>query len=280
MSFIYDLLNYEFLQRALIVAVLTGIISGVIGTLIMLRGLSMLGDAISHSVVPGVAMAYILGFNFFYGAVITGLLSALGIGYIQQKTRVKQDAAIAIILSAFFALGIILISTAASAIDLTKILFGNILAVKTEDMWISLVVGVIVLAVVALLYKEFIVSSFDPDTAEVYGFRTKALQYLMLGLLTLVTVASMQTVGVVLVIALLITPAATAYLLAKRVSQIMLLAATIGALSSLIGLVLSFALNYPSGPVIVLVTAFWFLLAMLFAPRQGIVTKLFTRLRN
>lgn len=277
MQFINDFFAYDFLQRALIVAVLTGVISGVIGTFVMLRGLSLLGDAISHSVVPGVAIAYMLGINFFYGAIVTGLLSALGIGFINHRTRVKQDAAIAIILSSAFALGIILISKANSAIDLTKILFGNILAVRTEDLWISLVVGAIVLTAVTLFYKEFLISSFDEATAEVYGFRTRMLHYLMLVLLTLVTVASMQTVGVVLVIALLITPAATALLLARRVPQIMFLAATIGAASALIGMVLSFALNLPSGPVIALVAASCFVLAMLFAPRQGLLVKRFNR---
>lgn len=273
MDFFVDLLGYEFLQRGLIVAVLTGVISGVIGTLVMLRGLSLLGDAISHSVVPGVAVAYIFGFNFFYGAVITGLLSAFGIGFIHHRTRVKQDAAIAIILSSFFAVGIILIAGASSAIDLTKILFGNILAVRPEDMWISLAVGIIVLTVVALLYKELLISSFDEATAEVYGFRTKALHYLLLVLLTLVTVASMQTVGVVLVIALLITPVATAYLLVKRVPQIMFLAASIGAGSALIGMILSFKLNLPSGPIIVLVAAACFVIALFFSPKQGLLVK-------
>lgn len=262
MGFISDLLAYDFLQRALIVAVLTGIITGVIGTFVMLRGLSLLGDAISHSVVPGVAIAYMLGINFFYGAVVTGLLSALGIGFIHHRTRIKQDAAIAIILSAAFALGIILIARARSAIDLTKILFGNILAVRVEDMLISLVVGAIVLIAVALFYKEFLISSFDEATAQVYGFRTKMLQYIMLVLLTLVTVASMQTVGVVLVIALLITPAATALLIVKRVPQIMLLAASLAASYALIGMLVSFSLNLPSGPVIALVAAVFFVLVL------------------
>lgn len=274
-----DLVSYDFLRRAVIVSVLTGVISGIIGTFVMLRGLSMLGDAISHAVVPGVAIAYLFGFNFFYGAVIAGLASALGIGVIQHRTRVKQDAAIAITLSSMFAFGVILISVSPTAIDLTKILFGNVLAVRTEDLIISLVVGAIVLVAVTLLYKEFLVSSFDETTAEVYGFQTRRLHYLLLVLLTLVTVASMQTVGVILVIALLITPAATAFLLVTRLPNLLLLSATLGAVSALIGMIVSVAWNLPSGPVIAVVAAVWFLLALAFSPKQGLVIRRLRRAR-
>ena len=273
MQFIIDLFTYDFLQKALIVSVLTGIISGVIGSLVMLRGLALMGDAISHAVVPGVAVSYMLGINFFWGAIATGLLSALGVGFIHHRTRVKQDAAMGIILSAMFAVGIMLIAKAQSAIDLTTILFGNLLAVRTQDMVLSIIVGVVVLTVVLILYKEFVVSSFDEATAEVYGFRTQQLHYLILVLLTLVTVTAMQTVGVVLVIALLVTPAATAFLLVTRLPPMLIIAATLGALSSFIGMVASFQLNLPSGPVIAIVAAVFFVLAFLFSPRQGIVVR-------
>lgn len=280
MQFIIDLFTYEFLQKALIVSVLTGIISGVIGSLVMLRGLALMGDAISHAVVPGVAVSYLMGLNFFSGAIVAGLVSALGVGFIQHRTRVKQDAAMGIILSAMFALGIVLIAQAQSAIDLTQILFGNVLAVRTEDMILSVIVGVVVLAVVFLLYKELVVSSFDEATAEVYGFRTKRIQYLVLVLLTLVTVTAMQTVGVVLVIALLVTPAATAFLLVKRLPSMLVIAATLGAVSSLAGMLVSYQFNLPSGPVIALVAAVWFVLALLGSPRQGIVTGWIRRARR
>ena len=273
MQFIIDLFTYDFLQKALIVSVLTGIISGVIGSLVMLRGLALMGDAISHAVVPGVAVSYMLGISFFWGAIATGLLSALGVGFIHHRTRVKQDAAMGIILSAMFAVGIVLIAKAQSAIDLTTILFGNLLAVRTEDMVLSIIVGAVVLTVVLILYKEFVVSSFDEATAEVYGFRTQQLHYLILVLLTLVTVTAMQTVGVVLVIALLVTPAATAFLLVTRLPPMLIIAATLGALSSFIGMVASFQLNLPSGPVIAIVAAVFFVLAFLFSPRQGIVVR-------
>lgn len=271
MEFFVDLFTYDFLQKALVVSVLTGIISGVIGSLVMLRGLALMGDAISHAVVPGVAVSYLIGINFFWGAIIAGLLSAIGVGFIQNRTSVKQDAAMGIILATMFSLGVILIAKAQSAIDLTKILFGNILAVRTEDMIVSIIVGAVVLAVVVLFYKELVISSFDEASAEVYGFRTRRLQYLVLVLLTLVTVTSMQTVGVVLVIALLVTPAATAFLLVKRLPPMLILAALFGAVSSFTGMYVSFTTNLPSGPVIAMVAAAFFVLAMLFSPRQGLL---------
>lgn len=271
-QFFIDLFAYGFLQKALIVAVLTGVISGVIGSLVMLRGLALMGDAISHAVVPGVAVSFLLGINFFWGAIVAGLLSALGVGFIQNRTRVKQDAAMGIILSTMFALGVVLIARAQSAIDLTQILFGNILAVRTEDMIVSVIVGAVVLGVVLLLYKELLVTSFDESSAEVYGFGTRRIRYLVLVLLTLVTVTSMQTVGVVLVIALLVTPAATALLLVRRLPWMLVIAASVGAASSFLGMVVSFSTNLPSGPVIALVTAGFFVLALLFSPRQGLLT--------
>ena len=273
MTFLTDLLTYDFLQRALVVSVLTGIISGIIGSLVMLRGLALMGDAISHAVVPGVAVSYMLGINFFSGAIVAGIFAALGVGFIQNRTTVKQDAAMGIMLSAMFAVGIVLIAKAQSAIDLTQILFGNILAVRQSDMILSVIVGAVVLLTVFLLYKELVVTSFDEASAEVYGFRTKTVQYLVLVLLTLVTVTSMQTVGVVLVIALLVTPAATAFLLVKRLPAMLGLAALFGAVSSFVGLVISFTANLPSGPVIAIVAAIFFALALLFSPRQGLLTK-------
>ncbi|WP_217135795.1 metal ABC transporter permease [Leucobacter chinensis] len=273
MQFLIDIFAYEFLQKALVVSIITGVISGVIGSLVMLRGLALMGDAISHAVVPGVAVSYLLGINFFWGAMVAGLCAALGVGFIQNRTRVKQDAAMGIMLSSMFALGIVLIAHAKSAIDLNSILFGNVLAVRTEDMIVSIAVGTIVLVTVLLLYKELVVSSFDPASAEVYGFKTKRLQYLVLVMLTLVTVTSMQTVGVVLVISLLVTPAATALLLVKRLPAMLVIAASLGAVSSFVGIIVSFELNLPSGPVIALVATLFFLVALLFSPSQGIITR-------
>lgn len=277
MEFVSDLVHYQFLQKAFITSVMVGIICGVIGCFIVLRGLALMGDAISHAVLPGVAISYILGINFFYGAVVSGVLTAFGIGMISQNSRVKSDSSIGIVFSAFFALGIILITMARSATDLTQILFGNILSVRTTDMWMTLIIGAVVLLVVVLFYKELLVSSFDETMAAAYGLKIRFIHYSLMFLLTLVTVASLQTVGVILVVSMLITPASTAYLLTNRLSVMIVLSSFFGAISAVIGLYFSFLKDWPSGPVIALATTGFFVLAFLFSPKQGIV---FRKLRS
>jgi len=273
MAFINDLMVYEFLQKALVTSIMVGIICGVIGCFIILRGMALMGDAIAHAVLPGVAISYMLGINFFYGAVATGILTSFGIGAISRNSRIKTDSSIGLVFSAFFALGIILITKAGSATDLTQILFGNVLSVRTSDMWLTLIIGVFVILVVVLFFKELLISSFDETMAAAYGLKTRLIHYAIMFLLTLVTVASLQTVGVILVVSMLITPASTAYLLTNRLSVMVVLAGLFGALSSVIGLYFSFLYNLPSGPVIALATTSLFLLAFLFAPKQGVVSK-------
>src|SRR5690625_2703690 len=165
--------------------------------------MALMGEAISHAVLPGVAISYMLSINFFYGAVFTGLLTALGIGYVSQDSRIKSDSSIGIVFTAAFALGIILIIKAETAQDLTQILFGNVLSVSTRDMYLTLGIGIVVLLTVFLFYKELLISSFDETMAKVYGLPTKMIHYVIMTLLTLVTVASLKTVGVVLVVAML-----------------------------------------------------------------------------
>lgn len=269
MEFIQDLMTYGFLQKAFVTSIMVGIICGVIGSFIVLRGMALMGDAISHAVLPGVAISYMLGINYFYGAVVTGVLTALGIGIISQNSRIKNDSSIGLVFSAMFALGIILITVAQSATDLTQILFGNVLSVRTSDMVITLIVGAIVLLAVFLFYKELLVSSFDETMAAAYGLKVRLIHYGIMVLLTLVTVASLQTVGVILVVSMLITPAATAYLLTNRLSTMIFLAAFFGAISSILGLYFSFVYNLPSGPIIVLATTAIFILIFLFSPKQG-----------
>src|SRR5699024_8482410 len=218
MEFINDLMQYGFLQKALFTSIMVGIICGVIGCFIILRGMALMGDAISHAVLPGVAISFMLGINYFYGAVLIGVLSAVLIGVVSQNSRIKNDSSIGIIFTAFFAVGIILMAKAQTATDLTQILFGSVLSVRTSDMWMTIIIGLIVILAVIIFYKELLISSFDPTMAQVYGLPTKLIHYLIMVLLTLVTVASLQPVGVVLVVALLITPAATAYLLTNKLS--------------------------------------------------------------
>ncbi|BAQ11838.1 mntd [Bacillus sp. OxB-1] len=271
MDFINDLMNYGFLQKAFATSVMVGIICGIIGSFIVLRGMALMGDAISHAVLPGVAISYMLGVNYFYGAVFTGVLTALGIGVISQNSRVKNDSSIGIGFSAAFAFGIILITRAGSATDLTQILFGNVLSVRSSDMWLTLVIGSLVILVVVLFFKELLISSFDETMAAAYGLKVRIIHYGIMFLLTLVTVASLQTVGVILVVSMLITPASTAYLLTNRLSVMVVLSAFFGALSAIIGLYVSFLYNMPSGPVIALAATSLFVLAFLFSPKQGVV---------
>lgn len=270
-DFYQDLLHYEFLQKALFTSIMVGVICGVIGSFIILRGMALIGDAISHAVLPGVAISYMIGINFFYGAVVTGMLTALGIGYINQNSRIKNDSAIGIMFSAAFAIGVILIAKANSSINLDRILFGNVLSVRSSDMWMTLIIGAIVLLTVIFFYKELLVSTFDPTFAAAYGLPNKLIHYVIMILLTMVTVASLQTVGVILVVAMLITPAATAYLLTNRLWVMIVMAALFGAVSSIIGLYYSFVYNLPSGAVIVLVATAIFLLAFFFSPKQGLL---------
>lgn len=273
MAFIEAVIQYGFLQKALLTSVMVGIICGIIGCFIILRGMALMGDAISHAVLPGVAISYMLGINFLIGAVLSGIITAIGIGFVSQNSRIKNDISIGIMFTAAFALGIILITLMKSSTDLYHILFGNVLAVRPSDMWITLGIGVFVLLSIFLLYKEFLVTSFDSTMAEVYGLPVRLLHYFLMTLLTLVTVASLQTVGIILVVAMLITPAATAYLLTDRLSTMLFLSAGIGTLASIAGLYFSFTYNLASGATIVLIATLFFLLAFFFSPRQGLIRK-------
>ncbi|KAF9123994.1 hypothetical protein BGX30_001151 [Mortierella sp. GBA39] len=259
---------------------MVGMICGIIGCFIILRGMALMGDAISHAVLPGVALSYMLGINFFFGAVVTGVLTAIGIGYVSQNSRIKNDSAIGIVFTSFFAVGIILITFAKSSTDLYHILFGNVLAVRASDMWITLIIGIVIAAVVYLFYKELLVSSFDPVMSAAYGLPGRLIHYLLMTLLTLVTVASLQTVGIILVVAMLITPASTAYLLTNRLWVMIYLAAGFGALSAVVGLYFSVKYNLASGAAIVLASAIWFMLALAFSPKQGVLWRHFRSRRK
>lgn len=271
MEFLAGLFEYAFLQKALFTSVMVGIICGVIGCFIILRGMALMGDAISHAVLPGVAISYMLGINFFFGAVLTGVLTAIGIGYVSQNSRIKNDSAIGIVFTTFFSIGIILITFLKSSSDLYHILFGNVLAVRSSDMWITLGIGIFILLAVIVFYKELLISSFDPVISSVYGLPNRMIHYFLMTLLTLVTVASLQTVGIILVVAMLITPAATAYLLTDRLWIMIYLSAFFGAVSAVVGLGLSFTYNLSSGASIVLVATILFGSAFVFSPKQGIL---------
>lgn len=264
-------MQYGFLQKALVTSIMVGIICGIIGCFIILRGMALMGDAISHAVLPGVALSYLFGVNYFFGAVLTGVLTAIGIGYISQNSKIKNDSSIGIMFTSAFALGIILITILKSSTDLYDILFGNVLAVRPSDMWTTFGIGIFVLAGVYIFYKELLVSSFDPTMSQAYGLPNKLIHYFLMTLLTMVTVASLQTVGIVLVVAMLITPASTAYLLTNRLWKMLFIAAGCGALSAILGLYVSFRFNLASGATIVMVATILFIAAFMFSPKQGLV---------
>jgi len=265
-------LGYPFMVRGLLASLMVGTLCAVVGTYVVLRGMAFFGDALAHAILPGVAAAYLLDLNLFWGALSMGLLTAVGIGYLSQRGQVKEDTAIGVIFAACLALGVALLSTVKTySVDLTHILFGNVLGVSNTDLWLTAGLGLFVLLVVVLLYKELLVISFDPILASTLHLPLNALHYLLLVLIALTVVVSLQTVGVALMVAMLVTPAATAYLLTRRLWHMMIVGAAIGAASSVGGLYLSFTINIASGAAVVLVCTAFFVLAFLFAPRRGVL---------
>lgn len=267
-NFIDGLVNYHFLQNALITSVAIGMVAGAIGCFIILRGMSLMGDAISHAVLPGVALSYILGINFFVGAIVFGLLASVLITYISQNSVIKSDTAIGITFSSFLALGVILIGVANSSTDLFHILFGNVLAVQDSDKWITLGISVLVIVLIVLFFRPLLITSFDPMMAKAFGMKVEVYHYLLMMLLTLVSVTAMQSVGTILVVAMLVTPAATAYLFTKRLSHMLVLSSFLGGLSSVIGLFIGYSFNIAAGSSIVLTAATMFVLGFLLSPKQ------------
>ncbi|MCG5058602.1 MAG: metal ABC transporter permease [Limnoraphis sp. WC205] len=267
-------LQYSFMQRSLIVAILVGVICAVVGCYLMVQRLALLGDAISHSVLPGLAIAYIIGANIFIGAFIAGVISTVFINLIRTRSNIKEDAAMGIVFSAFFALGITLITLIQkdNKIDLNHFLFGNILGVTLGEVRDTAIIAVIVIVIIVLIYKELLFYTFDPLGAEAVGLPVNLLNFGLMVLIALTIVASLKAVGVVLVLSLLITPAATAYLLVSRLHLMMFLGVGVGVFSSISGMYLSYFYNLPSGPAIVLVASGLFTLAFLFSPSQGILT--------
>lgn len=272
-EFLDSLLSHGYLQKALITSVIVGVACGIVGSFIVLRGMALIGDATSHAVLPGVAASYLLGTNLFLGAVVAGLLATLAIGLISERSTVRNDSAIGIVFSTFFAIGVLLMAKAQTATDLTEILFGNVLTVQDADRNLSIGIAAAVLLLTLAFYKELKLSTFDPVMARSAGVPVRAIHYGLMVVLTLVTVISLQTVGVILVVSLLITPASAAYLLTNRLGVMIGLSVAISATSSVVGLFLSYTYNVSSGVTIVLTASALFLLAFLFAPGKGLVAR-------
>lgn len=256
-TLILEPLGYPLLTRSLEAAIIVGIISGVLGTFVVVRGMAFFGDALAHAILPGVAFAYQRANgktdDLFWGGLVAGILSALGIGVLTRHEKIKEDTAIGVVFAASFALGIAMISRIDNyAGDLSHILFGQILGVSAGDLRLIIFFGVIVLAIVALFYKEFMIISFDPTLARTLRLPTEFFRLLLLVLIAVTIVVSLQTVGVALMVALLVTPAAAAHLMTKRLFPMMLVSGLIGAASSIIGFYLSYHQDIATGPAIVL----------------------------
>jgi manganese/iron transport system permease protein len=277
MEYIFEPISYPFMIRGLIAALIVGIVCPVVGTYVVLRGMAFLGDALAHAILPGVAVGYLLGGSnpvwLLMGALAAGVTTALGIGAI-SRGGLKEDTAIGVMFTGMFALGIALISTVRSyTIDLTHFLFGNVLGVAASDLWLTGIFGGLVILTIFAFYKEFLVISFDPVLAQTLRLPASLLNYLLLLLIAVTIVLSLQTVGIALMSAMLVTPAATANMLTRRLPIMMILGAAVGAISSITGLYLSFYVNIASGPAIVLICTFIFLLTFIFSPRQGFIKR-------
>lgn len=275
-AWLVEPLGYAFMTRGLLAVVIVGATCAVVGTYVVLRGMAFFGDALAHAILPGVALGYLVGGGargpLFWWGLGTAVLTSLGIGALSKGAKVKEDTAIGILFAGMFALGIVLISTARSyAVDLAHFLFGNVLGVAWSDLGLMGIFAGLVLLTIVALYKEFLVLSFDPILAATLRLPVNLLRYLLLVLIAVVIVVSLQTVGVTLVMAMLVTPAATAYLLTRRLPTMMLLAAVIGAGSGVIGLYISYYVGVASGAAIVLVCTAVFLLTLLVAPRRGLI---------
>lgn len=272
-------LQYQFMVRGMLAAITVGVVCGVLGTYVVLRGMAFFGDALAHAILPGVGVAYLLAGNaqgaLFIGALVAGIATALGIGAISKSGQIREDTAIGVLFAAMFALGVALISTVRNfSVDLTHFMFGNVLGVSPADLRLTVILAGLVILLVIAFYKEFLVISFDPVLAAILRLPAQFFRYLLLIMLAVTIVVALQTVGVGLMVAMLITPAAAASLLTRRLPAMMVTAALIGAASGVIGLYLSFYISVASGAAVVLVCTAFFLVALFFAPRRGVIWRL------
>jgi manganese/iron transport system permease protein len=267
-------LQYEFGARALLAAALVGLVCAVVGSYMVLRGLSFMGDAISHAAFPGVVMAYLFGGSLYLGGAIAAVATALGIGWVSRRARLRSDTIIGVLFAGMFGLGVAIYSAIPNYVgDLFGFLFGDVLGIGMSDLIGLAILGGIVLVVIWALWKEFLFATFDPLGAGASGLNVNALDYLFLGLIALTIVVSIQAVGIILVVAMLTTPAATAQLLTARFGRLIAIAIAIGIASGIAGIYVSFWLNLASGASIVLIQTATFLLALALGPRGGLLRR-------
>jgi len=271
MSWLLEPLSHAFMVKALSVSALVGGVCGLLSCYMTLKGWALMGDAVSHAVMPGVVVAYALGLPFSLGAFVFGVGSVAARGFVKQKSRIKEDTVIGLVFTGFFALGLVLVSKVRSNIDLTHILFGNVLGISGSDIQQTLLISSLVVALLLVFRRDLLLFCFDPTHARSIGINTGLLHYMLLSVLSLTAVAGLQTVGVILVVAMLVTPGATAYLLTDRFDRMTLLAVASSVLSSLIGVYVSYWSDSSTAGCIVLAQTALFLLAFLLAPRYGIL---------
>ena len=273
-SLLTEPLSHAFMVRALMISALVGGVCGLLSCYMSLKGWALMGDAVSHAVLPGVIVAYALGLPFSIGAFVFGVGSVAMIGFVKQKSRVKEDTVIGLVFTGFFALGLVLVSKIRSNIDLMHILFGNVLGISISDIFQTILISGLIVSVLVIFRRDLLLFCFDPTHARSIGINTGALHYLLLSALSLSAVAGLQTVGVILVVAMLVTPGATAYLLTDRFDRMTWIAIASSVLSSLLGVYISYWTDSSTAGCIVLVQTGLFILAFLFSPNYGLVRRL------
>ena len=266
-------LQYEFLVQAIWVSAFVGAVCAVLSCYVTLKGWSLMGDAISHAVVPGVVIAYALNIPFAIGAFVFGFGATVAIGYVKAQTRLKEDAVIGIVFTGFFAFGIVLVTKIPSNIDLFHILFGNVLGISQSDIIQTLITGFITLTVVLIRRKDLLLFCFDPNQAKAIGLNTQGMYYTLLSLLALTVVAALQTAGIILVIAMLITPGSIAYLLSDRFDRMLMISTASSVFACIMGTYISYHLDVSTGGSIVVLLTLMFVVAMLLAPKYGILVQ-------
>lgn len=271
MTYLLEPFTYTFMLNAMFVSALVGAVCAFLSCYLMLKGWSLIGDALSHSIVPGVAGAYMLGIPFAIGAFFSGGLAAAAMMLLNQRTRLKEDAIIGLIFTSFFGLGLFMVSVSPVPVDVQTIILGNILAITPSDTIQLVIIGVVCLTVLLAKWKDLMVAFFDENHARSIGLRPDRLRFMFFVLLSAACVAALQTVGAFLVIALVITPGATAYLLTDRFPRLLVIAVTIGATSSFVGAYISYFLNGATGGVIICLQTTIFVLAFFFAPKHGLI---------